>query len=352
MFPIVAEKYRYVVGVDTHAKKHVATVVDNLGVIISTREIKVTPRQIELFLNWLTKISGDNSNVLLAIEGTSSYGETLARSAMARGLAVAEVKPPKTKSRGGTGKTDLLDSKLAAISILGLPVAKLAMPRVGNERKALRILLGARRNLAAQQTTNKNALIALLRSIELGVDARRPLTPVDYKLIAAWRIGNPAASPVDQFAARSEAKRLATSIIETSVRLDENKLALTALVDELIPSMLDQPGLGPVSLAQVICSYSHKGRISSAGAFAALAGTTPIPASSGNTNHYRLNHYGDRQLNHALTTIVLARTRTDESTKLYVAKRTSDGLSARDIRRLLKRYVARNLFKQLETYDI
>jgi transposase len=84
----------------------------------------------------------------------------------------------------------------------------------------------------------------------------------------------------------------------------------------------------------------------------ALAGTAPIPASSGNTAHYRLNRYGDRQLNHAVDTIVLARMRSDEQTKQYIAKRKGSGLSKRDIKRSLKRYVARRLFRQLEACDI
>jgi transposase len=365
MFPIVAEKYQYVAGIDTHAKKHVVTVVNNLGVTIATRDIKVVPKQIEQFLDWLIKITANatsantnsnanadaDTNVLLAIEGTSSYGETLTKAAIARKLDIAEVKPPKTKSRGGTGKTDLIDSRLAAINILSLPITKLAKPRTGNQRKALRILLGARRNLVTQQTMNKNALTALLRSIELGIDVRKSLTRPDYKLIATWHIKS-SDSSIDWLTAKREAKRLASNIATTSNELDNNKLALINIVNKLVPNMLDQPGFGPVSLAQVICSYSHKGRIHSAEAFATLAGTTPIPASSGNTNHYRLNHYGDRQLNHALTTIVIARMRTDENTKQYVTKRTNDGLSTRDVRRSLKRYVARSLFKQLESHDI
>ncbi|MDK2899335.1 MAG: transposase [Patescibacteria group bacterium] len=360
MFPIVAERYKYVAGVDTHAKKHVVTIVNNLGAVLVTREVKVTPKHIESFIDWVIKItnnttgnsvSNNNINVLLAVEGTSSYGETLTKAAMARGLDVAEIKPPKTKSRGGAGKTDLIDSRLAATSVLSLPIAKLAMPRTGNERKALRILLGARRNLVTQQTMNKNALMALIRSIELGIDARKPLTASDYKMIVAWRIKCDTNS-VDWLTAKHEVKRLAIGIVNADTELDKNKLALTDIINKIVPNMLDQPGIGPVSLAQVICSYSYKGRIHSAEAFAALAGTTPIPASSGNTNHYRLNHYGDRQLNHALTTIVISRMRTNELTKQYVIKRTSDGLGTRDIKRSLKRYVARSLFKQLENYNI
>jgi len=86
-------------------------------------------------------------------------------------------------------------------------------------------------------------------------------------------------------------------------------------------------------------------------AFAALAGASPIPASSGQVIHHRLNRGGDRQLNRALHTIVLARLRDDPETRTYAARRRVEGKSVRDIRRCLKRAVARQLFKLLERLD-
>jgi transposase len=124
------------------------------------------------------------------------------------------------------------------------------------------------------------------------------------------------------------------------------------LVNSLTPGLLDTSGVGPVTAAQIICSYSHKGRVRSAAAFASLAGTTPIPASSGNVVRHRLNRFGDRALNNAIHTIALTRMRTDEATKAYVEKRTAGGQSGREIRRCLKRYIARALYKQLEAYNI
>lgn len=77
MFAIVAETYQYVVGVDTHARKHVATIVSNRGVVLATREIRVTTPQMNGFMTWIRKTTDNAENVLLAIEGTSSYGEPL-----------------------------------------------------------------------------------------------------------------------------------------------------------------------------------------------------------------------------------------------------------------------------------
>jgi transposase len=80
-----------------------------------------------------------------------------------------------------------------------------------------------------------------------------------------------------------------------------------------------------------------------------LAGAAPIPATSGQvTTRHRLNRYGDRQLNRALHTIALTRIRYDQTTRDYVARRTSQGKTPREIKRCLKRYIARDLYRLLE----
>ena len=109
--------------------------------------------------------------------------------------------------------------------------------------------------------------------------------------------------------------------------------------------------MGSISAAQVLVSWSHAGRRRSEAAFAALAGTSPIPASSGQVTRHRLNRSGDRQLNRALHTVVVARLRDDPATRAYAARRRAEGKSVRDIRRCLKRAVARQLFKLLERCD-
>ena len=105
--------------------------------------------------------------------------------------------------------------------------------------------------------------------------------------------------------------------------------------------------MGPLSAAQVLVSWSHAGRLRSEAAFAALAGTNPIPASSGQVTRYRLNRGGDRQLNRALHTILLVRLRADPDTRAYMARRTAEGKSRRDAKRCLRRVIARQLFRLL-----
>ena len=80
-----------------------------------------------------------------------------------------------------------------------------------------------------------------------------------------------------------------------------------------------------------------------------LAGAAPIPASSGKTVRYRLNRTGDRQLNRALHTVVLTRLQRDERTRAYAERRRAQGKTDREIKRCLKRYIARELYRRLET---
>ena len=117
----------------------------------------------------------------------------------------------------------------------------------------------------------------------------------------------------------------------------------------MAPVLLGEPGVGDVSAAEILMAWSHPGRFRSDAAFASLAGAAPIPASSGQVVRHRLNRGGDRQLNRALHIIVLSRLRHHDETRAYAQRRTTEGKSSREIRRCLKRYVARRLFKLLES---
>lgn len=115
-------------------------------------------------------------------------------------------------------------------------------------------------------------------------------------------------------------------------------------------ALLDQFGVGPITAATVLCAWSHPGRIRDEAAFAMLAGIAPIPANSGQvTTRYRLNRRGDRQLNRAIHTIVTNRQRYDPTTQAYTARRTTEGKTPREIRRCLKRYIIRDLYRLLES---
>jgi transposase len=130
--------------------------------------------------------------------------------------------------------------------------------------------------------------------------------------------------------------------------IDDLQHDIDGLVTAVAPWLLELPGVGPITAAQVLVSWSHAGRWRSEAAFAALAGTSPIPASSGRVTRYRLNRRGDRQLNNALHTIAVVRLRDDPLTRAYALRRTAQGKNPREIKRCLKRIIARQLYKLLE----
>ena len=143
---------------------------------------------------------------------------------------------------------------------------------------------------------------------------------------------------------RTLARRLQTATAEAA----ELEAEILGHVRALAPGLLDEPGVGPIVAAQLIVAWSHHGRVRSEAAFARLAGAAPIPASSGQTTRHRPSRGGDRQLNRALHTVILQRRLHDPATKDYIARRVAEGKTTRDAVRLLKRYLARHLYRLLQ----
>ena len=146
---------------------------------------------------------------------------------------------------------------------------------------------------------------------------------------------------------RSLARRIEAATLEAA----ELERELLGHLRALAPALLDEPGVGPIVAAQLIVAWSHPGRVRSEAAFARLAGVAPLPASSGKTTRHRLSRGGDRQLNRALHTVVLHRRQYDPATKDYIARRIAEGKSRRDATRLLKRYLARHLYRLLQNQE-
>ena len=128
----------------------------------------------------------------------------------------------------------------------------------------------------------------------------------------------------------------------------QHQAELDRLVAKAAPFLLNELGIGTLTAAQLLVSWSHPGRVRSEAAFAMLAGVAPLEASSGRVTRHRLNRAGDRQLNRALHVIALTRLRQDPATSRYVARRRAQGKSDKEIRRCLKRTLARQLFRLMQ----
>lgn len=341
----LAEVVDAVVGGDTHRDVHALELVAPNGATVSTVAISNDDAGFTAALAWIAE-HAPGPRVVIALEGTRSYGIGLARALTAAGLAVVEIERPARRDRR-RGKSDPIDAHLAAMNALRLDADRLPLPRADGDREALRILLGARRELTTYRTRMINRLRALLLT---GDDldrasARGPMSPPALSAIARRRGRRDETR--EQQVRRAEARRLALAIRESGDDLKNNKTQLAELVADLAPALMSKVGVGPVSAAQAIVSWSHRDRCRNDAAFAALAGVSPLPASSGRIVRYRLNRGGDRQLNRALHDIVLTRWRVCPRTHAYIEKRRTEGKTDNEIRRLLKRYIARELYRDL-----
>ena len=307
--------------------------------MLASEQFPANPAGLNRAIAWVGRWTRGDLAVLWVIEGVATYGARLARTATETGYQVVEAARMNARSNRGIGKSDPLDAGRIAAAVLPLDTQQLRHPRQDDGlRAALRVLVTAREHMSTERTANINALIALLRAVNLGVDARRPVSSRQVGEIARWRA---RAEELTVTTARTEAVRLAKRIIELDAELAANR----ARIDELLrqsPSaaLLDKIGIGPVTAAIAVVAWSHHGRVRSEAAFPSLAGVSPIPASSGNTTRHRLNRGGDRQLNRALHIVAVTRMTHDPETRAYVERRRSEGRTTKEIRRILKRYGA------------
>jgi transposase len=134
--------------------------------------------------------------------------------------------------------------------------------------------------------------------------------------------------------------------------LEDETASLDELLDELVrttaPELLQLFGVGvDTAAALLVTAGDNPERLRSEAAWAHLCGVAPIQASSGKVTRHRLDRGGDRHANQALWRIVMTRIACDPRSRAYMERRTKEGRSEREVIRILKRYVAREVFKHL-----
>ncbi|WP_422933299.1 IS110 family transposase [Sinomonas sp. P47F7] len=344
---IVAHSHPFVIGVDAHARTHTYAIRDSsTGELLVCEQFPTTPKGLARAIAWAARRTAADAGTLWVIEGIGTYGARLAAGVVAAGYEVAEAPRMNARSRRGIGKSDPIDAGAIAAAVLPLDTSRLRRPRADEGARAgLRVLSTARDQLSQERTMNVNALTALLRVHGLGTDARKPLGASQVREVSRWRDREEALA---LRIARDEAVRLAKRILELEEALKANEARMTELIRATPAApLLEETGIGPVTAAIIITAWSHLGRVRDEAAFASLAGVSPIPASSGNTVRHRLNRGGDRRLNRALHTVTMVRMNHHPDTRAYVERRIAEGRSTREIRRCLKRYLARHLYRRL-----
>jgi transposase len=340
---VTAETAGVMVGVDTHSDVHVAVAIDTLGRRLGQLSIPTTLEGSQRLETWSASFGKVEA---FGIEGTGSWGANLTRFLLGGGHRVLEVNRPDRSVRRSRGKSDPIDAEAAARAVLADNVT--SMPKSGDGHvEMIRSLHLVRRSAQKARRQAANQLHALV--VTAPDDLRDQLRGLSIdKLVAlalTWRPGSAStATSVAKLALRSLARRYQQLDAEAA-ELDRH---LVRLINEVAPQLLAVKGLGPhTTAALLIAAGDNPQRLRNESAFAHLCGAAPVPASSGKTVRYRLSRGGDRQANYALYILVVSRMAWDPATRAYVARRTTEGKTKKEIIRCLKRHVAREIYKLL-----
>ena len=342
---MLADELDYVIGVDTHRDQHtLAVVAAGTGVVVAQTVIETSARGYAEARRFADRHASDAR--VWAVEGAGHYGAGLTRFLSAQGESVLEVGRQLRAERRLRGKDDALDAIRAARS--GLVSETLALPRAGAHQEALRVLLLARRSAV---DVRRVALVQLRSVIvtapeQLREELRR--LPLAQLLRRCSGFRRSESRPVDQHAIVLTLRSLARRVEAATTEADELEREILKHIRALAPQLLDEPGVGPIVAAQLIVTWSHHDRVRTEASFARIAGVAPLPASSGQTIRHRLSRGGDRQLNRALHTIILHRRQHDPATRDYIARRLAEGKTTREATRILKRYLARHLYRVMQ----
>jgi transposase len=322
------------IGVDTHKEVHVAVALDAFGGQLGSQEIPTTAAGYRRLLSWAQELGVP----AFAIEGTGSYGAGLARFLTQADVAVYECERPRRQERR-RGKNDLIDAALAARRLL--TGEGLSLPRGDGRREDLRLLLLERRGAMQARNAALNQLSALVVTAPEQLRERLGALSGERLAQAAARL-RPRPEVVN-----GVLRRLGKRVERLSKEIADTERALAAHVTETAPELLEECGVGPVCGAQLLVSSGEPSRMKSEASFAALAGTSPVDASSGKQRRHRLNRGGDRQLNWALHVITLQRIRHHPQTSGYYQRLLDVGKTTREARRCIKRALARHFYRRL-----
>jgi transposase len=329
------------VGVDTHKERHYAVALDQLGQLLGERSFAATADGYAELQRWAERLVAP-AELVFGVEGVGSWGAGLCQHLKQTGHTVVEVERPRRKDRRA-GKSDRIDALTAARSALANE--NVSIPRRRGILTALRALLIARRSAVAERTRLLNQLQALNATAPIAL--RERIGEGTGKQLER-RINSMRARP----AADVETRTVFGVIRDTAAR--SRALAADAkryenepaeLVRSLDDTLLDEPGIGPISAAKLFAC--DPARFKHEAAFARCNGTAPIPASSGKTVRHRLNRGGDRQANNAIHTIAIIRAKHQPETRAYLERRIREGKTKREALRALKRHISRDLFKRL-----
>ena len=336
-------------GVDTHRSTHHAACIDaSTGKLLGDREFPATIPGYRKLLAWLASFGTPRS---VGVEGTGSYGAGLLRYLSAHSVPVIEVARPNRQARRLQGKSDPIDAINAARAVVAETATTIPKPRDGVV-EAIRLIRTTRRSAVKA----RRAAIAQIHGILYGApeSLRAPLAGLTRAALvtrcAALRPARTGSLADPAHTAKTMLRRLARRVHDLDTEITEANTELDELIQATAPTLLAVIGVGTETAGQLLTTTGENPhRLHSEAALARLCGVAPIPAHSGTTTRHRLHRGGDRHANSAIHMIVINRLRWHQPTQAYLARRTTEGKTTKEIIRCLKRAITRELYTALTT---
>ncbi|MGW8355567.1 IS110 family transposase [Streptomyces wedmorensis] len=333
-----------VIGVDTHKHLHVAAVMDTIGGILATLTIPTDTGGFQQLADWAASFG---RVLAFGIEGTGSYGATLASFLRRSGHKVVEAGRPDRRLGWLNGKSDTLDAENAARAVLA-GFATATPKTADGEAEMIRWLKVAHDQAVEQRAA---AMVTMKAMLVYTPDTLRYETAEKTQISLAWHLAalRPRRLEEPEDALCHTLRTLAKRWQYLDAEAKDLTRMIGGLVQRAAPQLLEPFGIGVDTAAEIlVVAGDNPERIKSEAALAKLAGIAPVPTGSGMTSgRHRINHGGHRQLNAAIYRTVIIRMRFHRPTIDYVARRTAEGKTKREIIRCLKRYVIREVYHLL-----
>jgi transposase len=242
------------------------------------------------------------------------------------------------RTRGKSDPIDALAVARAALREPGLPMARLDGPA-----RELRLLVDYREGLIRERTGLQNRLRWRLHELEAGWDP--PVGSLD-RLRVLDELGQRLESCRGMVA--ELARREVARIRQLTVEANHLERAITTRVAVTAPTLLAVPGCGALTAAKLVGETADVTRFSSRDAYAMFAGTAPIPVWSANSERFRLNRGGNRQINTAIHRIAITQMRIHPDARRLITKHMTAGKTKTEALRVLKRRLTDIVYRALQ----
>lgn len=331
-----------VIGNDAHKGSITAVVTNEAGVQLDHQTVAARRAGFSTLVAWAR--AKDDERVW-AVEDVRHLSEPFVRYLLEQGELVVRV-PPKLMARQRRsartwGKSDPIDALAVARALLREP--QLPVATIDDAAREIRLLVDHREDLVAERTRIQNRLRWHLHAWDPDLNVAPRSLDRDCVLDKLSRRLSRAAQTTLVQIAREQIREIRSR----TKRIKQLERKIDKLTAERNPHLRAIEGIGPIAAGVIAGHTAGIESLQTESDFAMFCGTAPLDASSGRQQRHRLNRHGDRDINCVLHRATLTQLQRPGPAREYAERRTAEGKTAPEIRRCLKRYITRAVFRAL-----